>query len=328
MDSALLIGGTRFIGRYTTEKLLAHDYDITLFTRGEHDSPFESDARVDHVQGNRNEREDLERVFETVSPDLIVDFVVQFPKQARVAVDVFSDANAYVYVSSGSAYAALSDIPLREDETPLHDCTVEQATNESEETYGPRKAECDRLVTDAATDDLRTVIVRPMLVYGPHDYTERFDYWLSRVNEYNKVLVPGDGDSVLHRAFVGDVASALRIAGERGEPGEAYNVADRKATTIDDMLKLAADVMNTDIDLIHASERDLATEDLTRMDFPHVAPQPMIAETEKLHALGWDSTPLTAAMEQTVKEHRESNRNESESGPPRERTEAIINRIV
>lgn len=324
MDSALLVGGTRFIGRHTAKELLAHDYNITLFTRGQHDNPFESDDRVTHVQGDRNERANLERAFEAAAPDLVVDFVVRFPKQAQVAVDVFSGANAYVYVSSGSAYAGLSDIPLREDETPLHDCTGEQATDESTETYGPRKAECDRLTTDAATDDFRAVAVRPMLVYGPHDYTERFDYWLSRVNEYDKVLVPGDGDSVLHRAFVGDVASALRIAGERGEAGEAYNVADRSATTIDGALELAADVLNTDVDLVHTSERDLAIEDLTLMDFPHVAPQPTIAETEKLHALGWDSSPLTAAMERTIEEHRESTRDGSESGPPRERTKAVI----
>jgi 2'-hydroxyisoflavone reductase len=327
MDSALLVGGTRFIGRYTVEELLAHDYDITLFTRSEHNNPFESDDRVNHVQGDRNEREDLERAFEAVAPDLVVDFVVRFPKQARVAADVFSEANAYVYVSSGSAYAGVSDIPLREDETPLHDCTDEQAIDESTETYGPRKAECDRLVTDAATDDFRAVAVRPMLVYGPHDYTERFDYWLSLVTEYDNVLVPGNGDSVLHRAFVGDVASALRIAGERGKAGEAYNVADRSATTIDGALELAANVMNTDVDLVHTAECDLAIEDLTLMDFPHVAPQPAIAATEKLHALGWNSIPLTAAMERTIEEHRESTRDGSESGPPRERTEAIIDRL-
>lgn len=334
MDSALLVGGTRFIGRQTVEELLAHDYDVTLLTRGEHDNPFGDDDRVNHFRGDRNERAALERAVEVADPDLVVDFVVLFPEQARVAVDVFADAEAYVYVSSGSVYAGtgpgpgLPEIPVREDESALEPCSEAQATDDSKQTYGARKAECDRIVTGAATDDLRAISVRPMLVYGPHDYTERLDYWLARVEEHDAILVPGDGDSVFHRAYVEDVASALRLAGERGNPGEAYNVADRNATTIDTLLELADDELDTTVDLVHASERELEREGLSMMDFPHVLPTPAIASTAKLHALGWESTPLDDAMAWTIEEHHESDRDGSDAGPSRNRTAALIDRLT
>ena len=59
MDSALVVGGTRFIGHHLVEELLAHDYRVTTFTRGNHDDPFAEDDRVAHVEGDRTDRKDL-----------------------------------------------------------------------------------------------------------------------------------------------------------------------------------------------------------------------------------------------------------------------------
>jgi nucleoside-diphosphate-sugar epimerase len=56
------------------------------------------------------------------------------------------------------------EIPKREDETPLHDCTPEQAADESMKSYGPRKAECDRLARRAAEDGVAATSVRPSVV--------------------------------------------------------------------------------------------------------------------------------------------------------------------
>jgi nucleoside-diphosphate-sugar epimerase len=40
MPSALVVGGTRFIGRHTVSDLLDHDYGVTTFTRSETGNPF------------------------------------------------------------------------------------------------------------------------------------------------------------------------------------------------------------------------------------------------------------------------------------------------
>ena len=56
MQSALVIGGTRFIGRHTVTELLDHEYDVAIFNRGNHENPFEDDDRVTHVPGDRTDR--------------------------------------------------------------------------------------------------------------------------------------------------------------------------------------------------------------------------------------------------------------------------------
>jgi nucleoside-diphosphate-sugar epimerase len=327
MPSALTIGGTRFIGRHTVAQLLAHDYEVTTLTRGESEDPFADEARVSNVRGDRNDRAALDRAREAADPDVVVDLCAYHPGQVREATDAFADCGAYVYVSSGSAYDA-DAVPMREDETPLHDCTAEQAVDDSAETYGPRKAEGDRAVFEAAADGVNAMSVRPMLVYGPHDYTERYAYWVDRVAEYERVLVPGDGGSLLHRAYVGDVARALRVVAEEGTPGEAYNVADRDAMTLERSLTLAADALDTDVDLVYASDHDLARADLAPDDFVLYTPSPALVSTEKLHALGWESTPPAAAVRETAESHRERGLTGAEYDPGREREVRVLDALT
>lgn len=322
----LVIGGTRFIGRHLVQELLDHDYAVTTFTRGESENPFADDEDVSQVHGDRTHRADLERARGDVDPDIVIDTCAYFPADVEAATEVFADVEAYVYISSGSAYDA-PDVPMREDETPLHDCTPEQAEEDSMETYGPRKAEGDRIIESAAEDGVNAIAVRPMLVYGPHDYTERFAYWTDRVAEYDEVVVPFDGDSLLHRVYVEDVASGLRIAAEEGEPGEAYNVADRNTFSLKRSLELAAEGLGTEVEIVEAGATELAAAGLEAEDFPLYTPSPAMAATEKLASLGWESTPPAEAVANAARSHRENGLDGTENGPDRVTEETVIDAV-
>jgi nucleoside-diphosphate-sugar epimerase len=323
MDSALVIGGTRFIGRHLVSELLDHGYDVTIFNRGTHDNPFAADDRVRRVEGDRTDEDALRAARDAVDPDAVFDCVAYYPRDVVSAVDVFADADAYVYVSSGAAYG-VEEIPKREGETELCECTDEQLTDDSMESYGPRKAEGDRVVFDAATRGVNATSVRPCVVYGPHDYTERLDYWLHRVETRDRVVVPGDGTNLWHRAYVEDVASALRIVAEDGEAGEAYNVGDRRLVTLEEMVRVIAEATDEDVEVVHAGERELAVAGLSADDFALYRDYPHVLDTSKLSALGWESTPVAEAMARTVEEHRRSDRDGSEHDPGRDAEESVL----
>ena len=322
MDEALVIGGTRFIGRHVVEDLREHGYDVTIFNRGRHDNPFADDEDVTHVRGDRTSEDDLADAAAT-DPDLVIDCVAFRPAEVRTATRRFEDVDAYVYVSSGGAYGR-EEIPKREGVTPLEPCTDEQATDDSRETYGNRKAEGDRAVFEAAERGVNAFSVRPCIVYGPHDYSERLDYWIDRVNRFDRLVVPGDGQNVWHRAYVEDVASALRIVAERGEPGRAYNVGDRRLVTLEEMIELIADVLETEVDVVHAGPRELAAGGLAPDDFILYRDYPHVMDTNDLAALGWESTPLETAMERAVEDHLESDRDGSEHDPGRGAEERVL----
>ncbi len=323
MDTALVIGGTRFIGRHLVEDLLEHGYDVTILNRGNHENPFEGNDRVERVEGDRTNDSVLEAAASTVDPDAVFDCVAYYPKDVRAATGIFADCEAYVYISSGAAYGS-EEIPKREGETPLEACTSEQAVDEDGETYGNRKAEGDRAVVAAADEGVRAMSVRPCIVYGPHDYTERLDWWIDRVNRFDRVVVPGDGTNVWHRAYVEDVASALRTVAEEGTAGEAYNVGDRRLVTLEEMVELIAAELDADVEVVTAGARELAAGDIAPEDYLLYREYPHVLSTAKLAALGWESTPLEAAMERAVDSHLESGRDGSEHGPDREAEERVL----
>ena len=323
MDQALVIGGTRFIGRHLVTELLDHDYAVTLFNRGNHENPFAENDRVEHVAGDRTNEDALAEAAESVDPDGVFDMIAYHPSEVETATRVFADAEAYVYVSSGAVYAD-DEIPKREGETRLEDCSNEQAVDGTGKTYGPRKAEGDRAIFAAAERGVEAKSVRPTVVYGPYDYTERIDYWIDRVNSFDRVVVPGDGNFIWHLAYVADVASALRIVAERGEAGEAYNVGDRNAITQGRMVETIADTLDADTAVVHAGERELSIAGLEGADFPLYGSYPHLLAVERLSALGWESTPIEAAMAETVAEHRESDRDGRESGPDREAESRVL----
>jgi nucleoside-diphosphate-sugar epimerase len=319
MERALVIGGTRFIGRALVAELLDHDYEVTLLNRGRHENPF-GDA-VGHVAGDRGDRAVLETARERVAPDVVFDCVAFAPAAVEAATEVF-EASTYVYISSTHAYRA-TGIPKRESTTPLRPCTPNQATDDGSETYGNRKAEADRVAMAAAERGVDARIVRPTATYGPGDYTERLAYWVDRVASHDRVLVPGEGSHNVHLVHVDDVASALRLVAERGSAGEAYNVADRRFHTLDELLERIAEALGTSVELVHASSRELPAG-LEPADFVLYRPYPYVVATEKLAGLGWEPTPLSAALPPTVEAHRRAGRDGREYPPTRDRELEII----
>lgn len=276
-----------------------------------------------------------------------VDCAAFHPRDVEIAVEVFADVTAYVYVSSGGSYG-VQEIPKREDETPLQTCSSEQATDDTMASYGARKAEGDRIARAAADRGVAAMSVRPSVLYGPQSARARdidptdtppawvdgmpvnqtlHDYWIDRVDRFDRIVVPGDGTAIWHRSYVEDVADSLRIVAERGEPGEAYNVADRRVCTLEDVIGLIADALGTTVEVVHASRRELAQVGLAPTDFilyhHPMTSYPHVLETCKVRTLGWESTPVEDAMERTVEERIDHIRDRHEH-PHRDSEERLL----
>jgi len=318
---ALFVGGTRFIGRRAVRAFRDAGYDVTVFHRGEHESPFDDEA-IDHLRGDRTDDGDLADAAAR-DPDVVVDLVAYQPRDVRAATRVFDDVDAYVYVSSGAAYGEEA-VPKREGETALEPCSEEQATDDSGATYGPRKAEGDRAVFAAADEGVNAMSVRPCVVYGPNDYTRRFDYWVQRVASYDRVLVPGDGTNLWHRVSVENVARALRVVAEEGEAGEAYNVGDWTLQTLRATVETVADAVGTDVEVVTAGERELAAGGLESSDFPLYRDPPHVLDTTKLRSLGWEPQAPEDGIAETVEATPERGADEAQQGPDREAEERVL----
>jgi 2'-hydroxyisoflavone reductase len=137
------------------------------------------------------------------------------PRLVRDSAQALASSGRYLFVSSVSAYAESATV-FDEASGPLG----ELAEPESEEVsryYGELKAACERMVVEVFGE--RSLVVRPGLVVGPHDPTNRFTYWVTRVAAGGKVLAPAPPDRPVQFIDARDLAEWMLLLLERGGSG-------------------------------------------------------------------------------------------------------------
>ena len=180
----LVLGGTRFLGRHVVQAALDRGHDVTLFNRGQSDPDRFPQATT--LIGDRTC--DLDKLAGD-RWDVALDTSGHTPRDVSATADGLSGkVGHYTYISTASVLS----MPLAYgcDETaPVCELPPGAARDEvTPENYGAIKAECERIVTD--TFDGASCIIRPGLVVGPEDPSDRFTYWLRRIKFGGDVLVP------------------------------------------------------------------------------------------------------------------------------------------
>ncbi|MFD7639469.1 NAD-dependent epimerase/dehydratase family protein [Kitasatospora sp. NPDC059795] len=181
--SLLVLGGTRFVGRTLVEAALAEGHQVTLFNRGRTAPGLFPEAEVETVVGDRTA--DLSALHGR-HWDAVVDVAGYEPEVVRRSVTALGgSAGRYVFVSSLSVLADQSTVQDEDGEVLVLDENVLP-----HQLYGARKAACERIVLDAYGE--RAAVVRPGMIVGPYDTTDRFPYWPRRFRRGGRVLLPGD----------------------------------------------------------------------------------------------------------------------------------------
>jgi nucleoside-diphosphate-sugar epimerase len=209
----LVLGGTVFLGRHVVQAALAAGHDVTIFHRGQTNPDLHPE--VEHLLGDRDGRlEALQgRRF-----DAVVDPSGYVPRIARMSGELLQDAvERYVFVSTLSVYA---DHSRPDDETNPTAELENPQTEDVQAHYGPLKAACERALDELYGE--RVTHVRAGLIVGPHDPTNRFTYWVTRLDEGGTVLAPGDPGRAVQFVDARDLARWVVRLAERG-PGGALN---------------------------------------------------------------------------------------------------------
>jgi 2'-hydroxyisoflavone reductase len=180
----LILGGTVFLGRHLVEAAQARSHEVTLFNRGQHNAALFPD--LEKLRGNRDG--DL-TALQGRRWDAVIDTCGFVPRVVRASAELLADAvDHYTFISTISVYADFSQRGIGEDAPvgKLEDETTEEVTNEA---YGPLKALCEQAAERAMPG--RALNIRPGLIVGPHDPTDRFTYWPHRIAQGGEVLAPG-----------------------------------------------------------------------------------------------------------------------------------------
>jgi 2'-hydroxyisoflavone reductase len=208
----LVLGGTRFIGLHMTEYALRRGHVLTFFNRGRTNTG--RFPQIERIQGDRNG--DLGGLAGR-QWDAVIDNSAYVPRQVQAsAARLEPNVGRYVFVSSISVYPDFS-VPRDEDSTvgTLADPAIETVDGA---TYGPLKALCEQAALKAFGAS-RSTLVRPGLIVGPDDNTDRFTYWPARAARGGPMLAPGTPRDRIQVIDVRDLAMFTIQAIERGTGG-------------------------------------------------------------------------------------------------------------
>jgi len=213
----LILGGTGFTGPHQVRYALARGHHVTLFNRGRR--PREWPGEVVELLGDRNTG-DLKSL-ESGEWDVCIDNPTTLPFWVRDAGRVLRDRiQQYIFISTISVYASNEKA---EDETaavapytgadPLAE-TQESFARNLPALYGPLKAVSEQEAHRQFGE--RTTVIRPGLIAGPGDETDRFTYWPVRLARGGEVLAPGDGADPVQWIDARDLAEwTIRVAEAR-----------------------------------------------------------------------------------------------------------------
>lgn len=207
----LVLGGTGFIGPHQVRYALERGHEVTIFNRGR--SAPGMFPGVEELIGDRAAAD--YSALRGRTWDAVIDNSASSataPQWVREAGAVLRDATAqYLFISTRSVFRDLSGIPATVD-APLW--TPETYPNWSEGRpypYGLAKALAEGEARRAFGD--RLTIVRPGLIVGPGDNTDRFTYWPARIDRGGEILAPGDGSDRVQVIDVRDLCDwCVRLA--------------------------------------------------------------------------------------------------------------------
>ena len=189
----LILGGTGFTGPYQVQCALSRGHKVTTFNRGK-THPGELPKEVEQLIGDRNGQLDA---LKNRQWDVVIDIPTTLPAWVRDAAQVLKgNVERYVFISTISVYG---EIKTSVDESaptekyvgadPYKE-TIEAMKAGGYKTYGPLKALSEQEAEKWFPG--KTLVIRPGLIVGPRDETDRFTYWPVRIDRGGEVLAPGD----------------------------------------------------------------------------------------------------------------------------------------
>lgn len=246
----LILGGTSFLGRHLVEIAQARGHTLTLFNRGQRNPDLFPD--IERLRGDRDG--DL-TALHGHTWDAAIDTSGYFPRIVRASAELLADAvSHYTFVSSISVYSDVSIIGIDESAPvgALADPTVEEITGE---TYGPLKALCEQAVEQSLPD--HALIIRPGLIVGPYDPTDRFTYWPHRVAQGGEVLAPARPDYLVQIIDARDLASWILTMVEAHQTGVYNATGPAHPLTLGNVLDTCRTVSGSDAHTTWVAEQFL-----------------------------------------------------------------------
>jgi nucleoside-diphosphate-sugar epimerase len=260
----LVIGGTRFVGLRLIRLLASKGHDITLLNRGKTEAQLPNGLR--RLYADRRDIDAVKSVLTGKSFEAVFDINGYHVRNLEPLVDILNtNIEHYIFQSTCGVYAYSEILPILED-FPY----VSQETGiRGLLTYEQNKVECEKFLFKAYENKgFPVTVFRCPVIYGPENWMDdREGSYFSRLLQRRKILVPGNGSTIIHFTYVDDLAQAyLAAVGQKQTLGQVYNIAGSEVITINGYIDTIAQIVGTTTEKLYLEPQDVKT--LKRPIFP------------------------------------------------------------
>lgn len=214
----LVIGGTSFVGRHLVEAAQKNNHELVLFNRGKTNPDIFEGVR--HIQGDRKTDAHL---LGNEEWDAVIDTCGYTPNDVKPVIQAIQNkTKVYMFISTISVYNSYKNgRPTEKSSIFTQQINTDEVTGE---TYGPLKVMCEDIVNEAFGN--KALIIRPCIVVGPNDPTDRFTYYATRLTKTGPVALPGGPEEQRKVQWIDvrDMAKWIIAMLEKGKTG-TYNAA-------------------------------------------------------------------------------------------------------
>jgi nucleoside-diphosphate-sugar epimerase len=298
----VVLGGTRFIGRFIVRELTASGHDLLVVHRGRTSARPVGTERYLHV--DREALSSARQAFTRFRPQACVDTHAMSAGDALAAVDAIPDCERIVALSSSDVYRAYASfldgdvtdpVPITED-APLRDCRLRFRERV------PGRTDYEKLDVERVWLGHGATILRLCAVYGPGDYLRREAPIIDRIAAGRRLIPFGPGNLLYSRISAQEVARCVRAVVESRPPwrGEVFNVCEPQAVTAECWAREIARALGHEIELVSVPDDQLPAD----LAFSRQYRQHMLLSCDKaLSRLPWRLHSRKAMLEASVHWH-------------------------
>jgi nucleoside-diphosphate-sugar epimerase len=265
---ALIIGGTRNLGPSIVAALLQAGHEVAVFNRGQ--TADDLAPQVERLRGDRTDPKQLAAAVSHSTFDLVVDTTLYNGSEAFAALEIFSGrVGRYIFLSTGQVYLvrAGAERPYREEDYPgllLPRPPESRESDLSNWLYGIEKREVeDAMALAWANSRFPYTSLRLPMVNSERDHYDRIYGYFLRMLDGGPIVLPSEPGALLRHVYGEDVVQVImRLAGTGLGIGEAYNIGQDESVSLEDFLKMLANMMQRPLKLAHVARAVLEQERL------------------------------------------------------------------
>jgi nucleoside-diphosphate-sugar epimerase len=258
----LVLGGTKMVGHAVAADALARGHDVVCAARGE-SGPVPDGATLLKI-----DRDVSHEALEGERFDAVVDMAtISYPWVAGALAALAKNAGHWTFVSTINVYSDVVTFGQGPD-APLLDPREEPSTGQDPDEYGAIKVASENAVRDAMGD--KAFIVRPGLITGARDSSDRFGYWPGRFARGGRVLVPHRPEQPAQYIDVEDLARWIVDASEQRIAGTYDGIGPH--TGLSELLSGIAAAVGASVEFVEATPAQLAEAEINPWGGPRSLP--------------------------------------------------------